>query len=389
MRSSIIVSALVAVLVGFGGSVAIVIAAAQAVGATQAQTSSWVTMFCISIMITSTLLSVMYKKPLITAWSTPGAALIATSSGLSIEQATGAFIFVGVLITLSGLIGPFGRLIERIPASIATAILAGVLFPFILAVTQSVNSDPWFGLPLVLTFIVVRIFSPSWAVICTLALGILMAVGFGRMTPIHQLEVSGLAWVTPTFDPAALISVGLPLFLVTMASQNLPGFAVLRASGYSIQAKPIFLTTGIASILSGFFSAHTTSLAAITASICTSPDAHPDPQKRWMCGPVYSVGYGVLAVFGASLVTLFTSFPAELISIVAGVALIGSFVNSLSTSFWTRDDHLPATIAFVVTASGTSFAGIGSAFWGLIIGLTLLSMNKIAGVRALDPSDKP
>lgn len=376
MRSSVIISAFVAVLVGFGGSVVIVISAAEAVGATQAQTSSWIAVLCVSMMVTTAILSVTYRMPIVTAWSTPGAALIATSTGVNINMAVGAFIVCALLIILTAMLRPLGAAIQRIPTSIATAILAGVLFPFVLAIVVNTSTAPMLGLPMIALFVIVRLFSPSWAVICTLGLGIALSYAFGLAQPSGHFAMSELVWVRPEFDLASILGVGIPLYLVTMASQNLPGFAVLGAAGYTPPSRAIFAVTGIASLLSAGFGAHTTSLAAITASICTNSDAHPDKEKRWLCGPFYAVGYGILAFFGASLVALFASFPHELIAIVAGVALMAPFVNSLATSFAEQEDHLPSTITFIITASGMSFFGIASAFWGLVAGLILMGLSK-------------
>lgn len=377
MRSSVIISAIVAVLVGFGGSVAIVISAAEAVGATQAQTSSWITVLCISMMVTSGVLSIWHRMPIVTAWSTPGAALIATSSGVSIEAAVGAFIFCALLLLLTALLRPLARLIEQIPTSLATAILAGVLFPFVLAVVENTSGTPMLVLPMLATFFVIRAFSPSWAVIVTLAMGIGLSYALGLTQPMGGFTVSQLVWISPFFDLKTMFGVGFPLFIVTMASQNLPGFAVLKADGYEAPARPIIAVTGLASLLTACFGGHTTSLAAITASICTNSDAHPDRDKRWLCGPVYAAGYGVLAIFGASLVALFASFPAALIAVVAGVALLGPFVGSLVSAFAGASAPVPAAVAFVVTASGVGFFGIGSAFWGLCAGLLLIVIEKL------------
>ena len=207
-------------------------------------------------------------------------------------------------------------------------------------------------------------------------LGIALAVGLGKTTPIAQLGVSKLIWITPRFDLATLIGLGIPLYLVTMASQNLPGFAVLRAAGYSVPSRSALSVTGIASLLSASVGAHTTNMAAITASICTSPDAHPDKDKRWLCGLFYSGGYGVLAVFGASLVAAFSSFPTALIATIAGLALIGPLVSALSASLNVEQDRFGAVLTFTVTASGMSMFGIGAAFWGLVAGLAVLGLDR-------------
>lgn len=377
MRTSVVISALIAVLVGFGGSVAIVISAAEAVGATQAQTSSWIAALCVSMMVTTAILSVWHRMPIMTAWSTPGAALIATTTGMSINVAVGAFLFCAALLVLTATFKPLGTLVQRIPSRIAAAILAGVLFSFVLGVIGGATGLPWLGAPLIVVFLVVRVFSPVWAVLAVLGAGLALTYGLGLAAPIGAFEVSRFVWVSPVFEPAALIGLGLPLYLVTMASQNLPGFAVLRASGYAPPSRSIVAMTGAASLISAAFGAHTTSLAAITASICTGKDAHPDADKRWLCGPIYAAGYAVLAIFGASLVGLIASVPPELVAIVAGVALLGPFVASAQLAFSGPGDPLPAAVAFVVTASGVSGFGIGAAFWGLVAGIGVGALNHL------------
>src|SRR6478735_6485416 len=238
MRQSIVSSAFVAALVGFGSTVAIVIAAAQALGATAAQTTSWVAAICLSMAATTGYLSVRYRMPIVTAWSTPGAALIAASSGVSIEVAVGAFLLVGALIVLAAAVKPFGRLIERIPTAIAAAMLAGVLIRFVMAVFESAQGAPGMVLPLVAVFLVARLFNPALAVLAVLFVGLGLAFGRGLAAPFSsEVTFSALTLIPPAFDPPVLLGLGVPLFLVTMASQNLPGFAVLRASGYTPPAR--------------------------------------------------------------------------------------------------------------------------------------------------------
>lgn len=377
MRLSIVVSALIAVLVGFGGSVAIVIAATEAVGATQAQTSSWIAVLCLSMMVTTAVLSIAHRMPIVTAWSTPGAALIATTSGVSMNEAVGAFVLCGGLLVLTAAFKPLGVLVQRIPSGIAAAILAGVLLSFVSGIVSGVSGAPWLGLPLVAVFLVVRLFSPTWAVVAVLGVGLGLVWGFGMIAPIGDFAFSRLVWVTPEFQPAVLIGLGVPLYLVTMASQNLPGFAVLRAGGYVPPSRSVVAVTGGASLITALFGAHTTSLAAITASICTGKDAHPDKDKRWLCGPVYALGYGVLAFFGAWMVGLIAAVPPALVAIVAGVALLGPFMASARLAFSGVDDPLPAAAAFIVTASGVSAFGIGAAFWGLVAGVCIGGLARV------------
>jgi len=378
MGLSIITSAVVAALVGFGSTIAIIIAAAQAVGADAAQTSSWVAALCLSMAATSGFLSIRYRMPVVTAWSTPGAALIAASSGISIHAAVGCFLLTGFLVMLAAFVKPFGRLIEKIPTSIAAAMLAGVLIRFVMAVFESAQGAPGLVLPLVGLFLAVRLLNPALAVLAVLFVGLGIAFGGGLAQPLtSDFSLSSLTFIAPAFEPAALIGLGLPLFLVTMASQNLPGFAVLRASGYTPPTRPILAVTGLASMVTALFGAHTSNLAAISAAICTGPDTHPDPGKRWMVGPFYTLSYLAFAAFSAALIGLIAALPPELIKTVAGLALMGAFAGALGSALSEEAKRFPAVLALAVTASGITLYGIGSAFWGLAAGLIALALDAL------------
>ncbi|HZH29087.1 MAG TPA: benzoate/H(+) symporter BenE family transporter [Azospirillaceae bacterium] len=378
MRVSVATSAFVAALVGFGGTLAIVLAAATAVGADAAQAMSWVTALCLAMAVTSGLLSLRHRIPVITAWSTPGAALIAASTGITLEQAVGAFLLAAALVLLTAAVRPVGRLIERIPMPVAAGMLAGVVFRFVVAVFENAQASPALVLPLVAVFLVARILSPSTAALWVLVAGAGLSYALGLAAPLPEIGLSGLTLVVPVFDVAALAGLGVPLFLVTMASQNLPGFAVLRAAGYHPPTRPILAVTGLASLLTAPFGAHTSNLAAISASICTGADAHPDPARRWLTGPFYALCYLVFAAFGAPLVALFAAMPGALIVTVAGTALTGSLVGALTTALSVERDRFAAVLTLAVTASGVSLLGIGSAFWGLAAGLLALAGERTA-----------
>ena len=383
MRASVVISALVAVVVGFGGSLAIVLAAAQALGASEAQTWSWVTGLCLGIMGVTAILSVRHRVPIVAAGSTPGAALITGSSGVSLEAAVGAFFLAAVLVLLTAVFRPALALVERIPVAIASAMLAGIIFGFVMALFDHLQGVPALVFPLLVAFVAIRLFSPSWAVLTVLVLGVVLANLLGLTEPLGSLQISSFTWITPTFDAATLIGLGLPLYLVTMASQNLPGFAVLRAADYPVPARSILTVTGLASLLTAGVGAHATNLAAITAAICTGPEAHPDKDKRWLCGPIYAASYALLALFGASFVTLFASFPAALVATVAAIALFGPFLAALAASLAESKQRFAAAVTFVVTASGISAFDVGSAFWGLTAGLVVLGLE--ATVRDRKP----
>lgn len=384
MRFSLFSNALVAVLVGFGGSVAIVLAGIRAVGATPSEAASWITALCIAIAITSLLLSYLHRMPIVAAWSTPGAALIgatmvADTPTIGIESAVGAFILSAALIVLSAAIKPLADAIAKIPAAVAAAMLAGVLIGFSVAVFDEAASDPLLVLPLVAVFLIVRLFSAIWAVLAVILAGIAWALILGRVAPLDgSLATATLVIISPEFDPVVLIGLGVPLFLVSMASQNLPGFAVLSAAGYTPPARSALAVTGLMSLFTAPFGAHTTTLAAITASLCTGPDTHPDPGQRWKAGLFYGAGYLILAVVGVTLVAGFTALPSAVIVTVAGLALVGPLMGSLSAALAPEGTRFAAVLTLVATASGLTLFGIGSAFWGLALGLLVLGLDALA-----------
>ena len=390
MRLSVVVSAVVAALVGFGGTLAIVVAAARAVGASPAQTSSWVAALCLAMAATSAFLSVRHRMPVITAWSTPGAALIAATSGIGLPEAVGAFLFAAALVLLTAAFRPVGALIHRLPAGVASGMLGGVLLRFVVAPFESAAALPELVLPLLALFLAVRLVNPSVAVLAVLVAGLALAWGLGLTEAVPAgLALSRLEVTAPAFDPAVLLGLGLPLYLVTMASQNLPGFAVLRAAGYDPPARPILAVTGLASLLTAPLGAHTSNLAAITAAICTGPDTHPDPARRWLAGPIYGLCYLGLAAFGSSLVELVAAMPPALIATVAGAALAMPFAGALAAAMADPDQRFAAALTFAVTASGIAAFGIGAPFWGLVAGLAVLGLDRLRRLSAAAVSATP
>lgn len=376
MRISIPVSAFVAAIVGFGGTLAIVIAAAVAVGATQLQTASWVTALCLAMAFETAWLSWRTKMPVITAWSTPGVALIAASSGFSMNEAVGAFLIAGALLVATALFRPLTTLISRIPASVASGMLAGIVVTFATEAAKTVPLDPWLIVPLIAAFFVLRLINPAISVLAVLIGGGAAAFLTGRVGGLPTPEISTLTWIWPEFSAGAAFGLAVPLYLVTMASQNLSGLAVLRASGYEPDPAPLIGVTGFFSVLTAPFGASTTNLAAISAAICTGPDVHPDPAERWKTGPFYALAYLIFALFGASLVAIFAVLPQSLIALVAGLALLGPLTNALSIALQKENERMAATVTFAVTASGLVLFGIGSAFWGLVAGLAVLALDR-------------
>ena len=384
MKISVIGSGIVAVLVGFGSSVAIVIAGAQAVGADAGQVASWVSGLCIAMGVSSAYLSYRHKMPMITAWSTPGAALIgATAVGgvptIGIEAAVGCFLFAAALILLSAAVKPLNDAISKIPTAIAAAMLGGVLIGFSIAVFDAARADPLLVLPLVGLYLVMRLMSATWAVIVVLAAAVAWSFILGRVGEMPDgLALSHFELIVPSFDPAALIGLGLPLFLVSMASQNLPGFAVMKAAGYEPPTRSALGVTGLVSLLTAPFGSHTTTMAAITASLCAGPDTHPDPAKRWPSGVISGAIWLVFAAIGVSIVSGFAALPSAVLVTVAGLALLGPLMASLSTALAPTETRFAAILTVTVTASSLSLFGIGAAFWGLVAGLATLGLETLA-----------
>jgi benzoate membrane transport protein len=371
-------AALVATVAGVGGTLPVLLAAAAAVGATEAQASSWVTGLAIATALTALFLSVRYRMPIITAWSTPGAALIASTAGVpGFRAAVGAFVLAAVLILLTAAIRPLGRLIERIPASIASAMLAGILLRLVVAMVEYVPSAPLLVLPLIALFLVARLLVPTLASLVVLVAGALIAVGLGLVKPMPALGFSQPELILPAWDAATLIGLGVPLYLVTMASQNLPGFAVLRASGYQPPTQAVLAATGAASLATAFLGAHTSNLAAISAALCTGPEAHPDPGQRWKAGVFYALWWVLIALFGASLVGVFAALPPALLVTVAGTALLGSMAGAMGTALANDKERFAAAGTLAVTVSGVTLMGVGSAFWGLCFGLLVMGVGRV------------
>ncbi|MDW6024538.1 benzoate/H(+) symporter BenE family transporter [Mesorhizobium sp. BAC0120] len=375
MRLSVPVSAFVAAIVGFGGTLALIIAAANAVGASRIETASWVTAICLAMAFESVWLSWRTRMPVITAWSTPGAALVAASSGFTMADAAGAFILTALLLIATGLFRPLTSLISRIPASVASGMLAGIVVGFATSAVKTVTADPVLILPLVAAFFVIRLVNPALSVLAVLIGGGIAAFLLGRVGSLPAPELSTLTLINPAFSLSATIGLAIPLYLVTMASQNLSGLAVLKAAGYEPKPGPIIAFTGFFSLLSAPFGALTTNLAAISAAICTGPDAHPDPMERWKTGPFYALAYLIFAAFGASLVAVFAVLPQSLIVLVAGLALMAPLANALSIALRDEPERMAATTTFAVTASGIVLFGIGAAFWGLLAGLAVLGLD--------------
>lgn len=378
LRKDFSVSALVAgfvtVLVGFTSSAVIVFQGAQAVGANPAEIASWMWALGWGMGLTCISLSLRYRMPVVTAWSTPGAAMLITgAAGASLPEAIGAFVVSAVLITIAGFSGLFERLIDRIPAAIGAGMLAGVLLRFGMDAFVAMKTQFGMALPMFVAYLLMRRLSPRYAVLLTLALGMTIAAAQGLLRfEGLTLDFARPIWTTPAFSVSTIIGIAVPLFVVTMASQNVPGVTVQRASGFAVPISPTIGWTGVATLLLAPFGAYALNLAAITAAICTGREAHEDPGKRYVAAVFAGVFYCLVGVFGATVAAVFAAFPKELIAVIAGLALLGTIGNGLATALARESERESAIITFLVTASGVSLFGIGSAFWGLVAGILAL-----------------
>jgi benzoate membrane transport protein len=379
MRASLLSTALVAALVGYGSTIALVLSAAAALGATPGQAASWVFTICMAKAAGSAWLSVRHRVPVVLAWSTPGAALIAATEGITMAEGAAAFVVAGLLIALTGLWGRLGRLVAAIPDAIAAGMLAGVLLPFCLQGARAVAELPVLALPMVAVFVLVRLRNPALAVLAALALGLVVSFGTGAaVLPGLPLSLPHTEFVQPDVRIDVLIGLALPLYLVTMASQNLPGFAVLRAAGYEPPVASALRVTGGISAVAGLFGAHTVSMAAITAAICTGLDAHPDATQRWKVGLAYAAFWVGLALLGPAVIALLGALPAPVMEAIVGLALLGPLMGALGHAFASPDMRFPAAITLAVTGSGLAAFGVGAAFWGLVAGLIVWAAERAA-----------
>ena len=369
----------VAVLVGFTSSVAIVFQAATALGATPAQISSWMWALGLGMGLCTLLPSLWLKTPVMVAWSTPGAAVLATagaSGGFGMPEAVGAFIVCAAFITLFGVTGWFERVMDRIPMPIASALLAGVLARFGLDAFVALKSAFTLVLLMLLAYLFGRRWWPRYAVVGVLAVGTLFAVSKGQLhLDAVQWSLTTPVFTAPVFSWRATVSLALPLFVVTMASQNLPGVAAIRAAGYTMPISKLITITGIATLLLAPFGAFALNLAAITAAICMGREAHEDADRRYVAAVACGAIYCVIGLFGAAVTGVLTAFPRELVVAVAGLALLGSIGGGLAVAMKDDTHREAALITFLVTLSGMALAGIGSAFWGVVAGALALTVQ--------------
>ncbi len=368
---SAVTAGVLATVVGVTSSAAIVFSAARAAGADDAELASWMLALGVGMGLTSIGLSLRYRAPVVTAWSTPGAALLATGlDGVSLREATGAFLISAALITLSGVTGWFARVMDRVPLPLAAALLGGVLVQFGMGLFGSMQHSFVLVSGMFATYLLGRRLMPRYAVLAALAVGVTIAAFEGslRLGQVH------LAWAKPVFTVPAFswtvtVGVALPLFIVTMASQNLPGVAVLRNDGYRVPVSPLIGWTGAANLVLAPFGAFGLNLAAITAAICTGPQAHPDPKRRYLAAVWAGIFYLCIGALGATVGSLLTALPSALILGIAGIGLLGTIGSSLTSALSDDRWREAAVVTFLATASGLKLLGVGSAFWGLLAGL--------------------
>ena len=377
MRLSVISAATVAALVGYAASVAIVLAAATALGATPAQAASWLLAVSLGKAFGSALLSWWSRIPVVLAWSTPGAALIAATSGITLAEGVGAFLVAGLLIAATGLIKPLGALVARIPDGIAAGMLAGVLLPFCLQGAGAAQALPAIVLPMIAVFLAVRLVNPALAVLAAFAAGLALALIGGMDLSALTLAAPTLTPIAPEFRLSVILGLGLPLYLVTMASQNLPGFATLRAAGYEPPVARALSVTGLISAVTALFGAHTTSMAAITAAICLGPDVHPEKDRRWIVSLAYACAWVILGLLSPTVLQLLAALPAPVVLALVALALLSPLMGALTSAFTEPSQRFAATLTLAVTASGVAAFGIGAAFWGLLAGLTVQSLDRL------------
>ncbi|WPO98844.1 benzoate/H(+) symporter BenE family transporter [Pseudomonas sp. HR96] len=375
---SAIVAGFIAMLTGYTSSLVLMFQAGQAAGLSSAQISSWIGALSIGMAVCNIGLSLRYRMPITVAWSTPGAALLITSlSAVSYPEAIGAYVTSALLVLLCGLTGSFERLVRRVPGSLAAALLAGILFKIGIEIFVAAQHRTGLVLAMFFSYLLIKRLSPRYAVLGALLVGTAISAALGLLdfSGFH-LQVAHPVWTTPSFSIAATISIGIPLFVVAMTSQNMPGMAVLRADGYNVPASPLISVTGLASLLTAPFGCHGINLAAISAAICTGPHAHEDRDKRYTAAVWCGIFYGCAGIFGATLAALFAALPKELVLSIAALALFGSIGNGLTQAMSEPREREAALITFMVTASGFTLFSVGSAFWGLVAGVvTLLILN--------------
>ena len=385
---SAVTAGFLAVLISYAGPLVIFFQAGQSAQVSADMMSSWVWAISIGAGLSGIVLSAWLKVPVITAWSAPGTALLVTLfPAITLEQAVGAYLVAAVMIFIIGVSGYFDKLVQAIPKGIASAMMTGILFQFGVGAFQSVSAMP------VLTFAMIGIYLLFRRLLPRYCLVILLLAGLALAVSLEGVSLTGVTWtlaspvfITPQWTWSATLSLALPLVLVSVTGQFLPGMAILRSSGYGTPARPIIVTTSLASLSVAFFGGITIVIAAITAALCTGPDAHEDPGKRYVAGIANGVFYLVGGCFAGTIILFFAALPKELIAVLAGLALLGAIGSSLAGAMNEADHREASVITFLATASGMTFWGLGSAFWGVVIGAAAYGLLHRPWRRAKVPA---
>lgn len=368
---SAVVAGFIATVISYAGPLVIIFQAAKAGGLPADVVSSWIWAISIGSAVLGIVLSLRFKVPIVIAWSAPGSALlVAMLPDISLNEAVGAYILANLLILLVGVCGVFDRIIGKLPAAISAAMLAGILFNFGTQLFVSVKDQPTLVLAMFVTYLVFKRCLARYAVMAVLFVGVGISLVNGELnTGALVIGMATPVWISPEFSWHGVLNIALPLVMVALTGQFVPGIAVLRNAGYNTPASPIISASALGSVLLAPFACHGLNLAAITAAICTGREAHEDGRKRYVAGVMGGVFYLVFGIFGATLVSLFSAFPQELIAALAGLALFSAIAGALAGSMAVPDDREAALITFLVTVSGMSLLGLSAAFWGLIFGL--------------------
>jgi benzoate membrane transport protein len=382
------VAGFIATIISYAGPLVIIFQAAKSAGLSADVLSSWIWAISIGSGVLGIYLSLRFRVPVVIAWSAPGSALlVALLPGISLNEAVGAYIVSSLIILLVGVSGAFDRIVGKLPAAISAAMLAGILFSFGTQLFVSMKDKPFMVLAMFVTYLLFRRMKPRYAVLAVLVVGCVIAVAAGELNrSALVIDVAKPLWISPEFSWHALLNIALPLVMVALTGQFVPGIAVLRNDGYHTPASPIIASSALGTLLLAPFGCHGLNLAAITAAICTGRESHEDKSKRYVAGVMGGVFYLLLGIFGATLVSIFSAFPKELIAALAGLALFAAIAGALAGSMAEPNDREAALITFLVTASGMSLLGLSAAFWGLIFGLLahlLLTFGRVKKAGAL------
>jgi benzoate membrane transport protein len=367
-----------AVLVGYTSSVVIIIQAATAAGATASQIESWLLALGLSMGLSSIVASWFYKMPVLTAWSTPGAAMLVTAVSLyDLPVVIGAFVISGGLITLTGLISPLSRMLGRIPPQLGTAMLGAILLPFCLKAFAPLQTSPIIFLSMFGCYLIAKRFIPQYSMLLLLIVGVICAFVSGAFIGQKvDVVLAQPAWITPEFDWQAMINLSIPLYVITMLSQNLPGIAMMKSHHYDVPVKPILIGTGLTNMAFAPFGGFSVNLAAISAAICMNSDVDPDKTQRYRAAMWAGVFYLIAGMWATTVVALFLALPSEVSRILAGLALLGTLLMCLKTAFHDDQFRESALFTFLITLSGVTFLGISSLLWGLLVGLVHIKLSR-------------